>query len=111
MTDPVLPVAAPPADALNAGLAALGRHAWNDAFDLLSAADRDGAMSGADLERFAEAAYFTGRAARGIELNERAFKAHLDAGDEIRGAYLAFQIAHDYGMSGKPSIASAWAGR
>ncbi|HEX5823692.1 MAG TPA: hypothetical protein VFY18_04455, partial [Candidatus Limnocylindrales bacterium] len=68
-------------------------------------------LSGADLERLAEAAFFAGQAARGMELKERAFKAHLDAGDEIRGAYMALEIAHDYGMSGKPSIASAWAGR
>ena len=111
MTDPVLPVASPPGDALSAGVAALGRHAWTEAFELLSTADREGVLSGTDLEHLTEAAFFAGQPARGMESKERAFKAYHDAGDEIRAAYLAAQIAHDYGMSGKPSIASAWAGR
>jgi class 3 adenylate cyclase/TolA-binding protein len=111
MTEPVLPVATSPGDSLAAGLAALGRHAWKEAFDLLASADREGTLSGADLERFAEAAFFAGQAARGGEIKERAFKAHLDAADDIRAAFMALQIAHDYGMSGKLSIASAWAGR
>jgi class 3 adenylate cyclase len=111
MADQLLPVAPLPTDALGGGLAALGRHAWSEAFDLLSTADREGTLSGADLERLAEAAFFAGKANRGIETKERAFKAHLDAGDEIRAAYMALDIAHNYGMSRKLSIASAWAGR
>ena len=46
MTDPSLPVATPPAGALSAGKQALGRHAWLEAFDLLSSADRDGNLTG-----------------------------------------------------------------
>jgi class 3 adenylate cyclase len=111
MTDPVLPVETRPADALSAGKEALLRHAWEEAFDLLSSADRDGSLSGSDLETLAEASFFAGHSGRAIDIKERAFKAHLDAGDQIRAAYMALDIAHDYGYSGKFSIASAWAGR
>jgi class 3 adenylate cyclase len=116
MTDPALPVETPPAegaavDPLSAGKAALGRHAWQEAFDLLTSADRDGRLSGSDLETLAEASFFAGRAGLAIDIKERAFKAHLEAGDEIRAAYLGLDIAHDYGNAGKFSIASAWGGR
>ena len=111
MTDPALPVETAPADALSSGRDALARHAWQDAFDLLSRADSEGTLAGADLESLAEAAFFSGHAARQFDINERAFKAHLVAGDEIRAAYLALELAHDYGYAGKLSIASAWGRR
>ena len=111
MTDPVLPVAAPAGDPLSAGLAALDRHAWAEAFDLLSAADREGVLSGSDLEHLTEAAFFAGQPVRAMDSKERSFRAYNDAGDEIRAGYLATQIARDYAMSGKSSIASAWGGR
>jgi class 3 adenylate cyclase len=111
MTDPALPLETAPADALSSGRDALARHAWQDAFDLLSRADAEGTLAGADLESLAEAAFFSGHAARQFDIYERAFKSHLAAGDEIRAAYLALELAHDYGYAGKMSIASAWARR
>lgn len=42
-------------DALRAGREALGRHAWEEAFQLLSQADREGGLLGADLEALAGA--------------------------------------------------------
>ena len=79
-----------------------------EAFDLLSSADREGSLSGADLESFSQAAFFAGQASLGLELKERAFKAQLTGEDQVRAAYLALDIAHDYGMTGRISIASAW---
>src|SRR4029078_6856776 len=111
MTDPVLPVAAPAGDPLSAGLAALDRPAWAEASDLLSAADREGVLSGSDLEHLTEPALFAGQPVRAMDSKERSFRAYNDAGDEIRAGYLATQIARDYAMSGKSSIASAWGGR
>jgi class 3 adenylate cyclase len=111
MSDPALPVEAAPADALSSGRDALARHAWQDAFDLLSRADSEGTLAGADLESLAEAAFFSGHAERQFDVYERAFKAHLAAGDEIRAAYLALELAHEYGYAGKMSIASAWGRR
>lgn len=42
---------------LRAGREALSRHAWVEAFELLSQADREGDLAGEDLEALAEAAY------------------------------------------------------
>ena len=89
----------------------LGRHAWQEAFDRLSEADRAGSLSGADLEALAETAFFTAHADFGIDVKERAFKARLAEGDKVRAAYLAFDIGREYEYTGKPSIASGWVRR
>jgi class 3 adenylate cyclase len=84
------------------------RHAWQEAFDQLSQADRDGPLSGADLEALALAAFFAARAEVELGVKERAFKAHEAEGNGLRAAYLALDIARTYGWQGKHSIASAW---
>jgi class 3 adenylate cyclase len=111
MSEVVPPTSAPAEDPVLAGRAALGRHAWQDAFDQLSQADRAGQLSGADLEALALAAFFAARADVEIEVMERAFKALESEGNELRAAYLALEIARKYGHQGKPSIASAWTRR
>ncbi|HYX12301.1 MAG TPA: hypothetical protein VE817_09970, partial [Candidatus Acidoferrum sp.] len=106
--------AAPPhgaADPLWAGRDALSRHAWPEAFEQLSAADRAGGLGAADLESLALAAFFAAEADAGLEIKERAFKAHESEGNVLRAAFLAVDIARTYGFSGKLSIASAWTRR
>jgi class 3 adenylate cyclase len=111
MSDVVQPAATTPVDPLQAGRSALAAHAWPSAFELLSQADRDGGLSGADLESLAQAAFFSAHADVELEVKERAFKRHEADGDALRAAYLAVDIARTYGFSGRQSIASAWRGR
>ncbi len=101
----------PVVDPVQAGREALGRHAWQEAFDQLSQADRDGALSGSDLEALALAAFFVARGDEELALKERAFKAYEEAGDQERAAYLAIDLARTYGFAGKHSIASGWTRR
>jgi class 3 adenylate cyclase len=108
MTESAPPAGSASTDPLLAGRAALAGHAWLEAFDLFSRADGEGSLSGADLESYAQAAFFARQAPLGTELKERAFKVNLAGEDQVRAAYLALDIAHDYGMTGKTSIASAW---
>jgi class 3 adenylate cyclase len=108
MTESVLPTEPSAGDPLLAARVAFDSHAWREAFDLLSSADREASLSAPDLESFSQAAFFAGQASLGLELKERAFKAQLAGEDQVRAAYLALDIAHDYGMSGRISIASAW---
>ena len=108
---PVEPVGPAEQDPLTAGREALSRHRWQESFDLLSRADAEGNLSGADLESLAEAAFFAGRADLEIEIKERAFKAHQAEGNELRAAYVALRLARDYWFRGKVSIASAWGRR
>jgi class 3 adenylate cyclase len=111
MTLPPTPIQPAVADAVRAGREALANHAWPEAFELLSTADRDGNLSGADLEALAEAAFFAARADRQADVEERAFKAYLAEGNQARAAYVALDLARGYGFAGKPSIASAWTRR
>jgi class 3 adenylate cyclase len=121
MTESALPPS-PPAPAavspeptgsepVQAGRDALARHAWQEAFELLTGADREGNLLGADLESLAEAAFFAAHADRESEVKERAFKAHLAEGNRVRAAYIALDIAHGHTYSGRHSIASAWTRR
>jgi class 3 adenylate cyclase len=111
VSEVALPPSDAPSDLLRAGRDAIARHAWQDAFDLLTRADREAALPGADLEALAMAAFFAARADERLEYKERAFKAHLDADNRIRSAFVALDIAHELGMRGKGSIASSWARR
>ena len=104
MSDAVAPVT----DPLAAGREALARHDWQDGFDLLSQADRDGQLSGADLESLASAAFFAARADVEVEVRERAFKAYEAEGDTEHAAFVAVRIARLYGFRGKHAISSAW---
>jgi class 3 adenylate cyclase len=94
-------------DPLAAGRAALDRHDWETAYERFAEADRS-RLTGGDLEQYAVAAYFTGRADVERELNEQAFKWYLDNGVETRAAYLALYLARSYGYEGKRSISAAW---
>jgi class 3 adenylate cyclase len=105
------PTSAQAADPLHAGRDALARHAWQEAFEQLSQADRDGQLAGVDLEALALAAFFTAHADHELEVKERAFKVYEAEGNELRAAYLALNIAREYGYAGKHSIASAWTHR
>lgn len=108
MDDPVLGTQQATSEQVRAAREALGRHAWNEAFELLSQVDRDGGLSGRDLEALAEAAFFTAHADAADEARERAFKAYLDEGNQVRAAAVALLLAREFGYKGKPSIASAW---
>ncbi len=111
MSEVTSPTSAATADPLRAGRDALARHAWPEAFELLSQADREGQLSGPDLEALANASFFNARADVELEVKERAFKAYQAEGNEIRAAFFALDLARMYGYAGKHSIASAWVRR
>ena len=108
MRDVTAPPNATAPDPLQVGREALARHAWPEAFEQLSEADRAGQLSGADLEALGLTAFFVARADLELDVKERAFKAHLAEGNDVRGAFLALDLARSYGYAGKHSIASAW---
>ena len=108
MADTAIPDPGPTADPLAAGRAALARHAWQEAFDRLSEADRLGLLGADDLEALASASFFAARADLELAASERAFARHEADGNDLRAAYLAAAIARTYGHQGKAAIARAW---
>lgn len=111
MSEVAPPAAAAAGEPVQLGRDALARHAWLEAFERLSQAEREGNLSGADLEGLARAAFFAAQADAQLGVKERAFKAYEAEGNKLRAAYLAVDVAQEYGYQGKYSMASAWARR
>jgi class 3 adenylate cyclase len=111
MSEVIPSISAAAADPVQAGRDALARHAWQEAFEQLSQADVERELPGADLEALALAAWFAACADVGLGVKERAFKAYQAEGNEQRAAFLALDIAREYGREGNHSIASGWARR
>ncbi len=78
------------ADAVHRGREAFERPAWSDAYEQLSAADRESGLGPEDLERLATAAHLIGRYGESPDLLMRAHSGFRDRGDVVRAARSAF---------------------
>jgi class 3 adenylate cyclase len=93
-------------DAREAGRDAAARGAWREAYDALLAAQ--GELEPEDLERLAEAAWWTGKLDESIERRERAYKAWLAAGEKRRAALVAIYISQDHFNKASLEMAAGW---
>ena len=96
---------------LERGRSAYREGAWQKAFDLLSAADREQALSADDLERLARAAYMLGRDDDYVASLERAIPSLVDAGDVPRAVRCAFWIGHSFLFRGEKTRGAGWFAR
>ncbi len=87
---------------------ALERHAWKDAYEALTEADRAEALPGTALEMLAWASYWTGRPDETVEALERAYAAYLEEGDRERASMAAFRLAEQHGMRMSIPLAQGW---
>lgn len=104
------PASSSPRAAVEAGLAAFQRRAWQEAFDHLSAGHLAGALEPHELETLAEAAFWTGRSGECIALCERLHALHLESGDRRRAAFAALLVSLQHAIRLRPSVASGWFG-
>jgi class 3 adenylate cyclase len=95
-------------DPLAAARDALDRHAWREAFDLLRAADERGELSADDLELLGEAAWWAGEMDACVSARERAYAAHLEAGEPEKAAMQALWLVRDHGSRLEGALATAW---
>jgi class 3 adenylate cyclase len=93
-------------DARAAGRDAAARGAWKEAYDHLLAAERE--LEPEDLERLAEAAWWTGKLDESIERRERAYKVWLEAGEKRRAALMAVFISQDLFNKASLERAAGW---
>jgi class 3 adenylate cyclase len=100
-----------PSDPVEAGREALARHAWQEAYDTLTEADRTGSLPADGLRLLAEATWWTGHPEETIETLERAYAAFLKEGDRSAAALMAFRLAEQHGMRMAIPVASGWAAR
>jgi class 3 adenylate cyclase len=96
---------------LEAGRDAATRHDWAAAVAALTEADRDGRLSGEDLELLGTASWWLARPDESAAVLERAFNAYTKEGRGLDAARVAMSLAYQAyrGLSG-PAGAS-WAAR
>jgi class 3 adenylate cyclase len=96
---------------VDAAAEALDRHAWREAYDLLSAADARGALQPAELEMLAQSAWWTGHLPQAIEVRERAYGASMRSGDVATGVMAAISLARDNLFRNDVAVAGGWLSR
>jgi class 3 adenylate cyclase len=93
------------------GRAALARHEWRVAYDILSRADAAGSLDVADLDLLAQAAWWTGQLPVAIEVRERAYAASVRSGDHQSAVIAAVTLARDHMFRMATDVAAAWMNR
>jgi DNA-binding NarL/FixJ family response regulator len=99
------------AETLHRGRESFGRRAWADAFDKLSAADRETPLAPEDLELLAMAAYLVGRDVDRDEVLARAHQEWLRLGSAERAARCAFWLAFGLLNRGELARGGGWLAR
>ena len=99
------------AQAIDQGRAAFAARQWRTAYAHLSAADAEGALEPADLERLAAAAYLVGEDERAVALWTRVHHDWIDRGDAERAAYWGYWLAFVQLLGGEPAQATGWLAR
>jgi len=96
---------------LPAARAAVAKHAWRQAFNLLNEADRVEPLQPDDLMRLGESAWWLGRLEDAIAARERAYAGYSEAGDTQDAAICALALAQDYFGKLAHSIGAGWFNR
>jgi len=98
-------------DRLASARDALGRHAWQEAFEALSEMDRAGHLSGDGLALLALASWWSGRPETTLDTGERAYEAYIKEGQPVQASIAALELARQYGMRMNPTMWTAWFAR
>lgn len=106
-----MPLGAETPSATDRAHAAFGRHAWREAYELLSKADASGGLAPDELELLAQAAWWIGRLPEAIDIRERAYGAATRNGDVQLAVMLAIGLGRDNLLRNDVAIASAWLNR
>ncbi len=93
-------------DPIAAGRDAVRRRAWDEAYELLSSADST--LQAEDLQRLAEAAFWSGRLDEALTIRERAYKAYLDEESRPAAAGMALRLSLDYLIKANLPLAGGW---
>ena len=96
---------------LDQGRAAFERQAWGNAYQQLTAADREAALEPEDLERLAIAAHLVGRDAESTDAWARAHHAFLARGAAPGAARCAFWLGFTALIQGETAQGGGWLAR
>lgn len=96
---------------VSAGREALERHAWSEAFDRLSEAERTGELRAPELEMLARAAHWAGDLDYTLDTLERAYRVYLDEGAPCQAAGVALLLARYHNDKLARSVSAGWRAR
>ncbi|HEX6844593.1 MAG TPA: LuxR family transcriptional regulator, partial [Actinomycetota bacterium] len=86
---------------------AIARGAWSEAYEDLRAADPS-ALTGADLEGLADAAWWTSQFREALEARLRAYTAYVADGDEAAAAAVAARLSIEHFVRDEPSVGAGY---
>jgi DNA-binding CsgD family transcriptional regulator len=99
------------AESLASGRAAFRQRAWTDAYEQLSAADRESPLEPADLELLSTAAHLVGRDDQAAELSARAYRGWRNLDVPARAARCAFWLGFRLMLGGEVARGGGWLAR
>ena len=93
---------------LDEARSSVAQRAWDRAFELFSTVATTRTLDPDDLDRFAKAAYWTGRSDRSISMREAAYAAYLERGDDHQAALCALTLRREHIANMQDSVAAGW---
>jgi class 3 adenylate cyclase len=95
-------------DHLRAGREALARHAWDEAFEHLEAADRAGGLDADGLRDLGWASWWAGHSDACVDARARAFNAYLDRGEPEEAARVGLDLTMTLANRGDGAASNGW---
>ncbi|HEY6958745.1 MAG TPA: adenylate/guanylate cyclase domain-containing protein [Candidatus Limnocylindria bacterium] len=92
-------------------MAAFAKHAWREAYERFVEADAAGGLSAADLDMYADAAWWIGETEASLSQRERAYAAFVADGDRLAAASVAIRLADESANRSVMTLAGAWLSR
>ena len=86
---------------------AVSRKSWREAFAAYVGIDET-SLSAVDLERYAEAAWWSGKLVDAVRLRERAYVAYAGEGQNVPAAQVALTLAWDEANRGAFAVSQGW---
>lgn len=94
-------------ESLEVARSATARHALREAYDAYSGLEATELMP-EDLERFADAAWWTGKRDEAMSLRQRSYAGFTSEGDKLGAARIAMTLSWDHMANGEYSVARGW---
>ena len=98
-------------ETLESGRDAFNRHAWTEAIEAFTAADRDDGLSPEDLELLSTAQWWSGHPDEATEGLERAFTGYSEAGRRPEAAWVAMTLAYEAFQRLAAPVGGGWLAR
>ena len=96
---------------LEAGVEALRRNAFAEAYSLLQQADEASGLPADGLLQLAEAALWSGKPDESLEAREKAFAQKVAEGKDPQAGFIALTLAREYGERQESVVSNSWFSR